>query len=319
MVKTVFSIGLSTGENLVIKKNRLEGEGFLGEGKRVAIVSGIHGDELEGQYVCYEMIRRLKADPEYLEGTIDVYPALNPIGLTVADRMIPKLEKDLNRMFPGNRQGGTFDRAAAAVIQDLEGADLCIDVHASSRFVKEIPQVRICEEFAKKLIPYAKHMNVDMVWTNATETVHESTLAHSMNVKGVPTLVVEMGLGMRINRNYGRQVVDGIFNLLYEMGIWKEKPRNIQFPVLSTDGEVEFIRAECSGMFIPAIEHSHFVKKGDKIGEIIVPIEGRVEKEIIAGKDGLVFTLREYPMVSEGALLARILTDIRTKKTKEAE
>ena len=44
-----------------------------------------------------------------------------------------------------------------------------------------------------------------------------------------------------------------------------------------------------------------------------------VEKEIIAGKDGLVFTLREYPMVSEGALLARILTDIRTKKTKEAE
>ena len=97
MVKTVFSIGLSTGENLVIKKNRLEGEGFLGKGKRVAIVSGIHGDELEGQYVCYEMIRRLKANPEYLEGTIDVYPALNPIGLTVADRMIPKLEKDLNR------------------------------------------------------------------------------------------------------------------------------------------------------------------------------------------------------------------------------
>ena len=69
---------------------------------------------------------------------------------------------------------------------------------------------------------------------------------------------------MRINRNYGRQVVDGIFNLLSEMGIWKEKPRNIQFPVLSTDGEVEFIRAECSGMFIPAIEHSHFVKRGIK-------------------------------------------------------
>ena len=155
--------------------------------------------------------RRLKADPEYLEGTIDVYPALNPIGLTVADRMIPKLEKDLNRMFPGNRQGGTFDRAAAAVfhssfdrnndfpyfiplfhemamlnrryehsaafrtdkfhltvrgkhgkrmfpgnrqggtfdraaaavIQDLEGADLCIDVHASSRFVKEIPHTAL--------------------------------------------------------------------------------------------------------------------------------------------------------------------------------
>ncbi len=319
MVKTVFSIGLSTGENLVIKKNRLEGEGLQGKGRRVAIVSGIHGDELEGQYVCYEVIRRVKEKPEYLEGILDVYPALNPIGITVADRMIPKLEKDLNRMFPGSGQGAAFERAAAAIIQDLEGASLCIDVHASSRFVKEIPQVRICEEFADKLIPYARHMNVDMVWTNATETVHESTLAHSMNVKGVPTLVVEMGLGMRINRSYGKQVVDGIFSLLYEMGIWKKEPHGIQYPVLSTDGEVEFIRAECSGMFIPAIEHSHFVKRGDKIGEIITPIEGRTEKEIIAGKDGLVFTLREYPMVSKGALLARILTDIRPKRTREEE
>ena len=275
MVKTVFSIGLSTGENLVIKKNRLEGTGGCGKGKRVAVVSGIHGDELEGQYVCYEIVRRIKERPGLLDGTVDIYPALNPIGITVASRKIPKLDMDMNRMFPGDEKGAVFERVAAAIIQD---------------------------------------MNVDMVWTNATETVHEATLAHSMNCIGVPTLVVEMGLGMRVNRSYGRQVVEGIFNLLYELGIWKEQPKNIQYPVLSTDGEVEFIRADCSGVFIPSIEHNHFVKKGDKIGEIITPIEGTVEREIIARKDGLVFTLREYPMVSKGSLLARILTDIRTKE-----
>lgn len=317
MVKTVFSIGLSTGENLVIKKNRMEGTSSSEKRKRIAIVSGVHGDELEGQYVCYEVIRRIKENPSYLSGIVDVYPALNPIGVSISTRMIPKLEMDMNRIFPGDKQGTAYERVTAAIIQDLDGADLCIDVHASNRFVKEIPQARICEEFADKLIPYARHMNVDMVWTNATETVHEATLAHSMNIKGVPTLVVEMGLGMRINRNYGKQVADGIFNLLYEMGIWSEKPQNIQYPVLSTDGEVEFIRAECSGVFIPSIGHSHFVKKGDKIGEIITPIEGTVKEEIIAGKDGLVFTLREYPMVNKGALLARILTDIKIKEAKE--
>ena len=314
MVKTVFSIGLSTGENLVIKKNRLQGTGGYGKGKRVAVVSGIHGDELEGQYVCYEIVRRIKARPELLAGTVDVYPALNPVGITVANRMIPKLDMDMNRMFPGDENGTSFERVTADIVQDLAGADLCIDVHASNRFVKEIPQVRLCEEYAEKLLFYARHMNVDMIWTNATETVHEATLAHAMNSMGVPTLVVEMGLGMRVNRSYGRQVVEGIFNLLYELGIWKERTKNIQYPVLSTDGEVEFIRADCSGVFIPAIEHNHFVKKGDKIGEIITPVEGTVEREIVAKKDGLVFTLREYPMVSKGALLARILTDIKTKE-----
>ena len=97
MVKTVFSIGLSTGENLVIKKNRLEGTGGCGKGKRVAVVSGIHGDELEGQYVCYEIVRRIKERPGLLDGTVDIYPALNPIGITVASRKIPKLDMDMNR------------------------------------------------------------------------------------------------------------------------------------------------------------------------------------------------------------------------------
>lgn len=311
MVKKVFSIELSTGESLVIKKNRLEGTAPSAKKRRIAIVSGIHGDELEGQYVCYEVIRRIKEHPEYLTGVADIYPALNPLGIAVAERNIPRLEMDMNRMFPGNEKGTAMERVTAAIIQDLAGADLCIDVHSSNEFVKELPQVRISEEFATKLLPFAKHMNVDMVWTNATATVHESTLAHSMNMMGVPTLVVEMGLGMRVNRNYGNQVVAGIFNLLYEMGIWSQKPKHIQYPVLSTDGEVEFIRAQCDGVFLPAIEHNHFIRKGDVIGEIVDPMEGTVKHKIISQKDGLVFTLREYPVVTEGALLARLLTDIR--------
>ena len=52
------------------------------------------------------------------------------------------------------------------------------------------------------------------------------------------------------------------------------------------------------------------MKKGQKIGEVINVLEGKVEEEILAGEDGLVFTLREYPMVYEGALLGRILIGI---------
>lgn len=311
MVETVFSIGLAAGEKLTVKKNRLSGTGSGEKKGRIAIVSGIHGDELEGQFVCYEVIRRIKEKPECLCGIADVYPALNPMGIAVAERVVPKLEMDMNRMFPGDERGTTMERVAAAVINDLAGADICIDVHASNEFVREIPQVRISEEFAKKLIPYARLMNTDMVWTNATATVHESTLAHSMNMLGVPTLVVEMGLGMRISSHYGKQLADGIFNLMYELGLWSERPENIQYPVLSTDGEVEFIRAECDGIFLPAIAHDHFIRRGDKIGDILHPMEGTVKKEILAKKDGLVFTLREYPIVNEGALLARILTGIK--------
>ena len=308
MIEEVISVGLPVGERLTIKKNRIKGKG--NSAGRIAIVSGIHGDEFEGQYVCYEMVRRLNEHPELLTGTVDIYPALNPLSLDIASRLIPKVNMDMNRTFPGRESGAVIERVAAAIVNDIAGADVCLDIHASSVFVREIPQVRISEDFADKLLPFAKLMNVDMVWTNASETVDESTLAHSMNMLGVPTMVVEMGMGTRISRRFGNQVIDGIFNLMKEMGIWQGEVGEIQYPVVSTDGEVELIRSDITGVFLPAIEHNHYVKKGDKLGEIVSPLEGTVLEEIRAAKSGLVFSLREYPFVREGSLLLRILLGI---------
>lgn len=308
MLEEVFSVELPVGEKLVINKNRLTGK--QPDSRRLAIVTGIHGDEFEGQYICYEIAHRIMEEQDKLTGTVDIYPALNPLGLDVATRTIPKLNMDLNRMFPGKENGTTMERVAAAIIGDISGADMCLDMHASDIFVKEIPQVRVSEEFADKLLPYAKLLNTDMVWMNASATVHESTLAHSMNMLGVPAMVVEMGVGTRIDREYGGQVVNGIFNLMRELGMWEGLIGEIQYPAISTDGEVDFIRSRITGVFLPAIAHNHYVRKGDKLGEIVSPLEGKILEEIRAEKSGLVFTLREYPFVREGSLLARILTGI---------
>lgn len=308
MMEEVFSIELPVGERLLISKNVIAGR--EPESKRLTLVTGIHGDEFEGQYICYEVARRLKQDLSLLKGTVEIYPALNPLGLDVAQRNIPKVNMDMNRMFPGRENGTPFERVTAAIVGDLAGADMCLDVHASDIFVKEIPQVRVSEEFAERLLPYARLLNTDMVWLNASATVHESTLAHSMNMLGVPTLVIEMGVGSRIDRSYGNQVIEGIFNLLRHMGMWEGHVGNVQEPAISTDGEVEFIRSKEVGVFLPAIAHNHYVKKGDKLGEIVSPLEGETLDEIIAQKGGLVFTLREYPLVREGSLLARILTGV---------
>lgn len=317
MIETIIEMELAVGEKVLVRRNRILPQNQKESGKRISIVSGIHGDELEGQYVCYEVARRIAGQPELLHGIVDIYPALNPLGLESAHRTIPKMEMDMNRMFPGNKNGNMMERAAAAIVDSLTGSDICVDVHASDMQVREIPQVRVSEEFAERMLPFARLMNVDMIWMNATATVHESTLAHSMNMLGVPTLVVEMGLGMRISRKYGNQVADGIFNLMKEMGIWEGEVKQTQFPVISTDGEVEFIRADHTGVFLPCIEHNHYVCKGDLIGQVVNTYTGQIKQEIVAQKNGLVFTLREYPMVYEGALLARILTDIKEESKED--
>ncbi|MEE0858271.1 MAG: M14 family metallopeptidase [Acutalibacteraceae bacterium] len=308
MVETIASVGLPIDETLMIKKNRLiPKSGIKGGEKRISIVTGTHGDELEGQYVCYELQRRIKENYDCLTGIVDVYPAINPLGIDSITRGIPGFDLDMNRIFPGNDNGSMPEYIASKIIEDLSGSAVTIDIHASNIFLKEIPQVRINEITRDTLVPYAKLINIDYIWVHSAATVLESTLAYSLNSIGTPTLVVEMGVGMRITKEYGDQLVDGIFVLMKELGIWSGDVITPKEPIVSEDGEVSFINAGASGVFVPNVEHWKNVKKGDHIGDILNPLTGEIAERILAQTDGIVFTLREYPIVSEGSLIARIL------------
>ena len=59
MIEEVVSVELPVHERLVVRKNRLMNEENGIDMPRISIVTGTHGDELDGQYICYEVIRRI--------------------------------------------------------------------------------------------------------------------------------------------------------------------------------------------------------------------------------------------------------------------
>lgn len=313
-LENVTSVEMPVDEKLEIKKMRFTPDGN-DSGKRISIVTGIHGDELEGQYVCYEVSKRIQEHPELLTGTVDIYPAMNPLGIDSVTRGIPTFDLDMNRLFPGSGDGSMTEYIAAEIIRDLMGSDLCLDIHASNIYLTEVPQIRINELHEKELVPLAEQANVDFVWVHGASTVLESTLAYSLNSRGVPCLVVEMGVGMRITRSIGDQMTEGIFNLMKTLGIWQGEVGEIRKPVVSADPEeVFFLNASRSGIFVQEARHNTYLKKGDSIGKVIDPLEGTVLEDVVSPEDGLLFTIREYPVVDEGSLMARIL---RTKERQE--
>lgn len=307
MLQTVASIHLPVDETLAIRKHRITPPHPTGEEKRICIVTGIHGDELEGQFVCYELGRRLQAQPEYLTGIVDIYPAMNPMGIDSITRGIPMFDLDMNRIFPGNSDGAVAEYIAAQIIADIQGADYAIDIHASNIFLKEIPQARISQQTAPTLLPYAKKLGLDFIWIHSAATVLESTLAHSLNSIGVPTIVVEMGVGMRITREYGCNLVNGILNLMKDQGLWQGPVEPVGEPIVSSDGKVGFVNADASGIFVPCVEHWNAIREGDAMGDILDPLTSQVLQHVTAPCSGMIFTLREYPVVYRGSLVARIL------------
>ena len=159
--------------------------------------------------------------------------------------------------------------------------------------------------YYEKLLPYAQLLNLDFIWIHGAATVLQSTLAHSLNDVGTRCLVVEMGVGMRLTQEYASQVTEGIFNLMRHEGIWEGPTRLTHFPVTCRD-QVEFLNANAAGIFIPSVQHDIHLKKGQTIGVIADPLTGTDRETIKAPQDGLLFTLREYPVVYPGSLLGRI-------------
>ena len=299
MVQEVVRLPLAVDEELTIRKNR------VGSGpKRFCVVTGTHGDELEGQYVVWRLNRLLQEHPDQLHGTV---------GISTMTRGIPLCDLDMNRTFPGNEDGSMSEYIAARLVADLQGADAVIDIHASNIYLREIPQVRINVNTATQLVPMAQHLNMDFIWVHAAATVLESTLAYSLNTLNTPTLVVEMGVGNRLTRAYGDQLLDGILSLMASMGMWSGPVKTVREPIVSTDHHVSFVNAPCPGIFIPAVEHTAQVHQGEKLGIVADPLTGEVLQSLLCPADGLLFTLREYPVVYEGSLIARILDENQEK------
>lgn len=308
MTTVIASAGLAVNERIEIRRNRISNTNHkTPSNKRVCIVTGTHGDELEGQFVCAQTARILSENISCLNGTVDIYPALNPLGIDSINRGIPLFDLDMNRIFPGTPDGTMAECIAADIINDISGADICIDIHSSNIYLKEIPQIRINEISADELVPYAKLLNCDFIWVHASATVLESTLAYSLNASGTKTLVVEMGVGMRITQEYCNQLTCGIFNLLKNLGMWTGETDTVREPIVSRDRAVDFVNSSAGGIFVPCVEHWVEIQKGDHIGDVINPVTGKTEEYVTAPCCGKIFTLREFPIVYGGSLIARIL------------
>ena len=214
---------------------------------------------------------------------------------------------DMNRVFPGSKDGTMIERLCAQIVDDIAGSEICVDVHSSNIFLLEIPQIRMSEPTAPTLLPYAKMLNVDFVWIHESATVLESTLAHTLNSRGTKTLVVEMGVGMRITKEYCNQLFAGLLNLMKELNMWNGETSPVRVPILSEGREVGFVNSDAAGIFVPCVRFGDTVQKGDHIGNVVDPLTSAVVETVEAVCGGMVFTLREYPVVYGGSLLARIL------------
>src|SRR5690606_20696067 len=98
------------------------------DGPVVLFTAGLHGDEINGIEIVRQLIVRKINKPKI--GTIICIPIINVFGFVNQRREFPD-GRDLNRVFPGSKNGSLASRFAYYLMQEvIPHIDYCIDFHA---------------------------------------------------------------------------------------------------------------------------------------------------------------------------------------------
>ena len=103
---------------------RVHGYRFGKGDKAACIVGALRGNEVQQLYICSQIIHTLKELER--RGCISsgkeilVVPSVNHFSMNIGKRFWPSDNTDINRMFPGYKEGETTQRIAAGVFENIK-------------------------------------------------------------------------------------------------------------------------------------------------------------------------------------------------------
>lgn len=279
-------------------------------GPVILITAGIHGDEINGVEIVRQIIAKGINKPQ--KGTIICIPVVNVFGFLNLSREFPD-GRDLNRMFPGTKQGSLASRFAYQFVQKiLPVADFCLDFHTGGASRFNAPQIRIKKD-DKVGVKYAKIFNAP--FTIESKTITKS-YRDTCTKLGIPVLLFEGGKSVNSNKEIARQGVEGSMRILehFEMLDSKFEKPDVVAETVFIENSV-WLRAKYSGMLHIKIPCGKHVEKGEYIGTITDPY-GKFRHRVRASNEGYVININESPIVYQGDAIFHISVPKHTNEEK---
>jgi uncharacterized protein len=261
-------------------------------GPKVWLSAGIHGDELNGVEIIRQVLEKLEG--RSIKGTIIAAPIVNVFGFINQSRYLPD-RRDLNRSFPGSKQGPLASRLAHLFMKEV--VSKCthgIDLHTGSLERENLPQIRTNIK-NKEAFRLAKAFGAPVILNSKNR---DGSLRESASKLGIPALLYEAGEPQRFNENAISIGVRGVLGMIKELRMIPPTKKKIKSKSLIVK-EGKWVRAKKSGVLRLSVELGNVVKPNQRLGVITDPF-GDAGVEILSPFHGLIIGRSNNPMVYMG-------------------
>jgi hypothetical protein len=259
----------------------------IGHGSpRIGIICGIHGDETTS-FLIASKLKELNLK----KGSVDIFLGANRLALMLGKRGV---HADLNRVFPGKKNGNMEERIAEKLVKVLKKMDLVIDLHC---FELETPVLAI--QFTKKN-KFVELFNPEQVWVlnpkHNNENEFSTALGPWLTKSGINNFAVETDTIEHFSDT--SRVLEGIKNILKHFRMIPGKAvahKTKKFRRQET-------KANIAGIFVPNKKPLNSVKNGETVGEII-SLDNLSRKKVSCEENGTLMQIRRQSQVKTGDLL----------------
>jgi predicted deacylase len=277
-------------------------------GPVVWLTGCIHGDEVTGIVTIQEVFKAIRRQP-LLSGSLYAFPLMNPIGFETASRNITLSKEDLNRSFPGDKNGSVAERIADKIFSTIKETNptLVLDLH--NDWMKSIPYTLVDPNPGnphKKA--YEQTLKVagesGFLVVQETEDV-KGSFSYSMIENDIPALTIELGESYIVNEknvDYGVKSVMGIMAYL-KMTAKPDEDFAYKVPD-SAKGEIlkfsSLPVSSASGIIRFQAKPGDLIKKDQAVAKIYNAF-GKLQDTLLCKQDGVVLGHSDFSVAFPGA------------------
>lgn len=261
------------------------------------LLGGVHGDEINGveivrRAVSEDMLSHLKC------GSVIAIPLLNVYGFLNYSRDVPD-GKDVNRSFPGSRNGSLASRVAHVITkQVLPLINFGIDFHTGGWAHHNHPQIRYSPKDHSAQV-LAKAFNAPV--TLASGAIPKSLRQTALEMEK-PMIIFEGGENLRLHGPSIDTALQGIRNVLvnYDMLAISASAKT---PVETVHlNKSAWTRATKAGLFEWCVPSGNWVEENQVLGYLRDPY-GLSEEEILAPRKAYIIGHDNSPVINQGDAL----------------
>lgn len=280
-------------------------------GPRVAVLGGVHGDELEGIVAAGQLVARLRTAS--VQGQVDVVAVANPLAHAALRRTSPDDDANLARVFPGAADGSPTQRIADLLTREvIFPADLLVDLHSAGAHY-EMPVFVGFDGSGPTAVASraaAEAFGAPVVWRHSA--VQPGRSISTAAAAGVASIYVEGSGGGGLRGADLDVYLGGTLRVLARLGVIAAEHADVGAPATDPvhldggDGDVDSsLAGTVDGLCVTRAEIGADLDAGDVVAEI-VGIDGTALEVLRAPRAGRLMMLRRTAAVRRGDGIAML-------------